>query len=100
MIVASSTLNAQIEIPGTILANESTEIHPESSGRLVLLNVKEGALVGKGTLLAKLYDGDMLAQLNSLNVQIKSRSAVENCTAIRRSFSQIIENTRNQSARL
>lgn len=71
MIVASSTLNAQIEIPGTILANESTEIHPESSGRLVLLNVKEGALVGKGTLLAKLYDGDMLAQLNSLNVQIK-----------------------------
>ena len=37
MIVASSTLNAQIEIPGTILANESTEIHPESSGRLVLL---------------------------------------------------------------
>jgi hypothetical protein len=73
MIVASSTLNAQIEIPGTILANESTEIHPESSGRLVLLNVKEGALVGKGTLLAKLYDGDMLAQLNSLNVQIKKQ---------------------------
>ena len=71
MIVTASSLNAQIEIPGTILANESTEIHPESSGRLVLLNVKEGALVGKGTLIAKLYDGDMQAQLNSLNVQIK-----------------------------
>lgn len=71
MVVSTSILDADIEIPGSILANESTEIHPESSGRLVVLNVKEGALVGKGTLLAKLYDGDMQARLNSLNVQLQ-----------------------------
>lgn len=71
LVVKASTLSADIEIPGSVLANESTEIHPESSGRLVLLNVKEGAVVGKGTLLAKLYDGDYQARLNSLSVQLK-----------------------------
>lgn len=71
MVVSTSVLDANIEIPGSILANESTEIHPESSGRLVLLNVKEGSVVGKGTLLAKLYDGDLQARLNSLNVQLQ-----------------------------
>jgi membrane fusion protein (multidrug efflux system) len=71
MVVSFQELSADIEIPGSLMANESTEIHPETSGRLVLLNIKEGALVGKGTLLAKLYDGDMQARLKSLDVQLK-----------------------------
>jgi membrane fusion protein, multidrug efflux system len=58
-------------VPGSLMAFESTEIYPELSGRLVLLNVKEGAMVGKGTLLAKLYDGDMQARINTLSVQLK-----------------------------
>lgn len=71
MIASTKVLNTDIEVPGSLMANESTEIHPETSGRLVLLNVKEGAMVGKGTLLAKLYDGDMQARLKSLEVQLK-----------------------------
>lgn len=71
MIASTKVLNADIEVPGSLMANESTEIHPEVSGRLVLLNVKEGAIVGKGTLLAKLYDGDLQARLKSLEVQLK-----------------------------
>ena len=71
MIVSEKELSADIEIPGSLMANESTEIHPEVSGRLVLLNVREGAMVGKGTLLAKLYDGDLQARMKSLDVQFK-----------------------------
>ncbi len=71
MIVSEKELSADIEIPGSILAYESTEIHPEVSGRLVALNVREGAIVGKGTLLAKLYDGDLQARMKSLEVQLK-----------------------------
>jgi membrane fusion protein (multidrug efflux system) len=71
MIVSEKELSADIEIPGSLMANESTEIHPEVSGRLVLLNVREGAMVGKGTLLAKLYDGDLQARMKSLDVQLK-----------------------------
>lgn len=71
IVVSAKELSADIEAPGSLMANESTEIHPETSGRLVLLNVKEGTMIGKGTLLAKLYDGDLQARINSLNVQLK-----------------------------
>lgn len=59
-----------IEVPGTVVANEVAEIHPEVSGRIVQLNVVEGRYVSKGALLAKLYDGDLRAQLNKLQVQL------------------------------
>ena len=62
-IVKAQNFAENIEVPGTIIANESTEIHPEVSGRIVQLNVAEGRYVSKGTLLAKLYDEDLQAQL-------------------------------------
>ena len=77
LIVATRPLSADIEIPGTILANETTEIHPEVSGRVVQLNVKEGTFVGKGAMLAKLYDGDLQAQLRKLEVQLKIAEQTE-----------------------
>ena len=77
LIVSTQALSADIEVPGTILANETTEIHPEISGRVVRLNVREGAFVGKGALLAKLYDGDLQAQLRKLEVQLKIAEQME-----------------------
>jgi len=77
LIVSTQSLSADIEIPGTILANETTEIHPEVSGRVVRLNVREGTFVGKGALLAKLYDGDLQAQLRKLEVQLKIAEQME-----------------------
>ena len=77
MIAEASALSADIEIPGTILPNETTEIHPEVSGRVVQLNVREGTFVGKGALLAKLYDGDLQAQLRKLEVQLKIAQQTE-----------------------
>jgi membrane fusion protein, multidrug efflux system len=77
LIASSKTINAQIEVPGTILANESTEIHPEVSGRVVQLNIKEGAFVAQGTLLAKLYDEDLQAQMKKLDVQLKIADQTE-----------------------
>jgi len=77
LIVSTRSLSADIEIPGTIMANETTEIHPEVSGRVVQLNVREGAFVGKGALLAKLYDGDLQAQLRKLEVQLKIAEQME-----------------------
>lgn len=77
LIARTQTLSANIEVPGTVLANESTEIHPEVSGRVVQLNVKEGAFVSQGALLAKLYDGDLQAQLRKLEVQLKIAEQTE-----------------------
>lgn len=77
LVASTKTLSAQIEVPGTILANESTEIHPEVSGRVVQLNIKEGAFVSQGTLLAKLYDEDLQAQMKKLDVQLKIADQTE-----------------------
>lgn len=70
-IVSTSSISEGLQLPGTLIANESTEIHPEISGRLTYLNAAEGKTVQKGTLIAKIYDGDLRAQLNKLNVQLQ-----------------------------
>lgn len=58
-------------MPGTIVSEDATEIHPEVSGRIISLNVREGAHVGKGAVLAKLYDADLQAQKRKLQVQLQ-----------------------------
>jgi len=77
LIAKTQALVTNIEVPGSLLANESTEIHPEVSGRLVELNLKEGAFVTQGALLAKLNDGDLQAQKRKLEVQLKIAEQTE-----------------------
>jgi membrane fusion protein (multidrug efflux system) len=69
-LIQPSSISETIEVTGTIQPFESTEIRPEISGRLVVLNIQEGATVGKGQLLAKIFDGDLQAQLKKLQVQL------------------------------
>lgn len=78
IITKTQLLIDEIEVPGSLLANESTEIRPEVSGKLVQLNVKEGTFVSQGALLAKLYDGDLQAQKRKLAVQLKIAEQTEN----------------------
>jgi membrane fusion protein (multidrug efflux system) len=68
-VVRSRPLSENIEMPGTLMPFE-TEIRPEISGRIVELNIPEGRSVSKGTLLVKLFDGDLQAQLKKLEVQL------------------------------
>ena len=70
-VVRTSPLTDNLELPGSLIANESTPVNPEISGRLTYLNIREGQTVGRGALLAKIYDGDLKAQLNKLQIQAK-----------------------------
>ncbi|MEO6541544.1 MAG: efflux RND transporter periplasmic adaptor subunit [Ferruginibacter sp.] len=70
-IVSATTLSQDIEMPGSLIAAEETELHPEVSGRVTGIYFKEGSQVGQGSLLVKLYDGDLQAQLSKLRVQLK-----------------------------
>lgn len=76
-VVKTSTLSDAIEVPGTLVADEATEIHPEVSGRITGLYIREGVYVAKGALLAKLYDGDLQAQRRKLEVQLKIAQTTE-----------------------
>jgi membrane fusion protein (multidrug efflux system) len=70
-IVKERSLSEGIEVPGSLLPFEETVIRSEISGRLVQLNIPEGSSVKKGFLLAKLFDGDLQAQLRKLQVQLE-----------------------------
>jgi membrane fusion protein (multidrug efflux system) len=77
LVAQSQRLSADIDVPGTLLAFETTEIHPEVPGRIIELNIREGSAVRKGALLAKLNDGDLQAQLRKLEVQLKIAEQTE-----------------------
>jgi membrane fusion protein (multidrug efflux system) len=76
-LIQPGSFSETLEIPGTLTANESVVIQPEISGRIVTLNVQEGRSVEKGALLVKLYDGDLVAQLHKLEVQLQLAQKTE-----------------------
>jgi len=70
-ITSSSTMDNQLFSSGTVRANEEVMLMPEVAGKLIQINFKEGTNVNKGTLLAKIADSDLQAQLSKLNLQLK-----------------------------
>lgn len=76
-IVRPQSISDRIEIPGTLLPAEQTQIRAEVSGRIVQLNIQEGAVVQKGALLVKLFDADLQTQLKKLRVQLEIAETTE-----------------------
>jgi membrane fusion protein, multidrug efflux system len=71
IIVKPSLLDETIMVSGTLKPYEETVLMPEVSGRIVSINLKEGGSVKHGILLVKLFDGDLQAQLNKTEAQLK-----------------------------
>ncbi|MBY0478897.1 MAG: efflux RND transporter periplasmic adaptor subunit [Chitinophagaceae bacterium] len=76
-IVKTGSVSEPLQLPGSLLPMEETEIHTEVSGRVVGLYINEGASVNKGALLVKLFDGDLQAQLKKLQVQLQIAEKTE-----------------------
>lgn len=70
IIAGLSGINNTVEANGTVIAGEFVELHPEVSGRLTYLNVPEGAHVQQGTVIARINDADLQAQLNKTRVSL------------------------------
>jgi membrane fusion protein (multidrug efflux system) len=70
-LVTPQSISEDVEVPGSLLPAEETQIRPEVSGRVVQMNINEGSSVKKGELLVKLFDNDLKAQLNKLKVQLQ-----------------------------
>lgn len=77
VIAGTQQLSNTIEANGTVIANESLEIHPEVSGRLTYLNVPDGGSVSAGTILAKINDADLQAQLSKSKIQLSLAEKTE-----------------------
>ena len=71
VIVASTRgLTNTVEANGNVVANEYVELHPEVSGRIIYLNVPEGHEIAQGTVIARINDADLQAQLSKSKVAL------------------------------
>ena len=76
-VVKQTSISENVEVPGSLRPFEETDIRAEVGGRIVQMNVREGSEVEKGTLLVKLFDEDLRAQLQKLRVQLKIKEKTE-----------------------
>jgi membrane fusion protein (multidrug efflux system) len=63
-------------VSGNLVPMDEAVLMPETSGRIVSLNLPEGMRVSKGTLLVKLFDGDLQAQLQKLQAELKNAKTI------------------------
>jgi len=71
IVAGNSDFASDIEVNGTVLSDEMVELHPETGGRLTYLNIPDGARVEAGTVLVKVNDADLQAQLQQQKVQLE-----------------------------
>src|SRR6478735_11198275 len=71
LIAAAQPITNSVESNGTVVANESVELHTEVSGLLTYLNIPEGATIQQGTVIAKINDAELQAQLNKTKVALE-----------------------------
>lgn len=77
VIAKGYAISREIQAPGSIQAEERTELQAEISGRITGIYFKEGSFVQRGTLLVKLNDADLIAQRSKMEVQLKIAEASE-----------------------
>lgn len=76
-IVTPKQIDSKILISGTLIAFREAELHSESSGNVTNLALPEGQLVKQGTLLVKINDAELQAQLVKNAEQIRHAEEIE-----------------------
>ena len=71
LVVRPQSLADGITMVGNLLPDEEVDLSFETSGKIVEINFKEGSIVRKGELLAKVNDKPLLAQLSRYEAQLK-----------------------------
>lgn len=77
-VVKPVVLDQTINVSGTLKPFEETTLMPEVSGRVVNIYLPEGKFVKAGTLLVKLFDGDLQAQLHKAQTQLQIAEQTQN----------------------
>lgn len=71
VVIAPQNLTEDIRMVGNLLPDEVVDLTFETSGKIVEINFKEGTMVRKGDLLAKVNDKPLQAQLKRYEAQLK-----------------------------
>ncbi len=70
VVLKPSLLIDEISVSGSLLAFEEVALRNEIAGRVVAINLPEGKFVKEGTLLVKLFDDDLQANLKKFQTQL------------------------------
>jgi membrane fusion protein (multidrug efflux system) len=70
-ITKPSVIEQVISVSGTLKPYEETNLMSDVTGRIVAINLIEGQFVKQGTLLIKLFDDDLQAQLHKALAQLE-----------------------------
>jgi membrane fusion protein (multidrug efflux system) len=71
IVLRDTSIKEVIQITGTIQAEESVDLRPEMSGKVVKIIFKEGSSVKQGDLLVKINDEELKAQYNRAVSRLK-----------------------------
>ncbi len=77
LIATPQTVYNSLEANGSVVAFEYVELRSEVNGRLTFLNIPEGQKIEKGTIVARINDADLQAQLNKTKVALELASKTE-----------------------
>lgn len=69
-VIGDDAFQDHIYASGTVVANEEAALKAEASGTITYLNLPEGQRVKAGTLLLKVNDADLRAQLDKINIHL------------------------------
>ncbi|MBL7812829.1 MAG: efflux RND transporter periplasmic adaptor subunit [Bacteroidetes bacterium] len=86
LVVSITEIEEVVDANGTVLAGETVELHPESSGRLSFLNMPDGGTVSAGAVLARINDAEILGQIAQqqagLALAMKNESRLKQLLAV------------------
>ena len=70
-VIATQSVPKLVEVNGSVISSDFVELRPEINGRVTFLQIPEGKVVSAGTVLVKLNDADLQAQLEKIKVQLE-----------------------------
>lgn len=77
-VAKPSLLINEISATGSLLPFDEVELKNEVAGRIVSINLPEGKPVKQGTLLVKLFDDDLQADMKKLQSQLALQQQIAN----------------------
>jgi membrane fusion protein, multidrug efflux system len=107
-VLRAQSLDDEMAVSGTLLAYQEVSISSELSRKVTAVYAKEGKAVSAGTLLFKLDDADLLAELEQLKQQEKLtllnerrlKDLIDKEAAIQQDYDQAFTNLKVLQARI
>jgi membrane fusion protein (multidrug efflux system) len=107
-VLHSESLNEEMTVSGTLMANQEVSISSELNRKVVAVYAKEGKFVNAGAILFKLDDADLIAELEQLKQQEKLvllnerrlKELIDNEAAIQQDYDQAFTNLKVLQAKI